>query len=538
MPKFIKITTFILLLSSFAYASNPLLNLKDFGNKLDPSSFFGNISGKLSDSLKGFGNFDMPKLDFLNGMNLNIADAGSLGNFLQTGITNAATSFGDGLTKGKCSVGIPEFGGSGISGVCDLLASGVSGVVSPIEKLLNNGITLGNCNFGANVSSKCAIDWLKQECNDIKQSAEDIANDFKKMANEKWEDFYEGSGLHNQIKNTRKAANKLYNNARERVSELGKKFKTLVGLDENLKGKMSGKCEETTPDKLLDSKLGSNDSVTLKEALNSEAYAYNIITSPNNGGSTYAAKVTFDCIKSMPKTNGIYDFLSLNKQTGEYTANEDKIKMAMAICSPATMTIGSASDIFQRKLELANDMSRPTNPSYAESVILADNLTAELNNQCVGKSDYFEAKQCEQKLKANTNSKGDENTTAYKMNTLETSNIREVEEHSSKFLALLDEIYPNELADTSDESLKHINPSQRSYFIYQAKKQELKDGLIMSFAKRIEESKKELARITMVKIKECSTPFYYAAASKEIAEAISSARQEADKVSESILNGF
>ena len=64
----------------------------------------------------------------------------------------------------------------------------------------------------------------------------------------------------------------------------------------------------------------------------------------------------------------------------------------------------------------------------------------------------------------------------------------------------------------------------------------MKNSLVMSYMSKITEAKKELARISFAKIKECSTPFYATAALAEISKSVKDARQEAKSVVNQILN--
>ena len=103
-------------------------------------------------------------------------------------------------------------------------------------------------------------------------------------------------------------------------------------------------------------------------------------------------------------------------------------------------------------------------------------------------------------------------------------------------LSALETIYPDKIRDTSQNALNRLLPSKRGYFIAEAQKQDMKNSLVMSYMTKITEAKKELARISFAKIKECSTPFYAAAALAEISKSVKDARQEAKSVVNQILN--
>lgn len=520
-----KITCVLVCASSLSAFSIPTFDLSKLGNSFDVGGLMNNISNVGS---KFGNNIKIPQLNL--GADIGGINGGALGSILQNGVVNSATGFGDDFFKGKCSVSIPNMSGVGsnLGDVCDMLTGAVGNALAPFEKLIQNGLDFGVCQVGADINSKCALEWTKKQCQKAKETAKDVATKARDIARKGWED----SGASGLVAEAREKVSELYSNTKQNISELGKKFKTAVALDEGLKQKLKGNCSDGEDD-IMNTPMGGDNTMTLGETLNSEAFAYATITSPKNGGSSMASKVIFNCIQSLPKEKGLYDFLTPDGKGG-YKEDSEKLQTAIKLCSPAEMSLGNASDIFKRTVDLAKDMSQDTNINFVNSVALSGSLKEELANNCVVNGNFADAKMCEQKLlsSANTN----ENSTAHKMNVLEKENIRKIEDQSSKFLALLEEVYPNELKDTSDASLKKILPSQRAYFIHQAKKQEMKDAMIISFAKKIEKSKKELARISMVKIKECSTPFYYASAVQEVADTISNARKEAQDTVNKILD--
>lgn len=98
------------------------------------------------------------------------------------------------------------------------------------------------------------------------------------------------------------------------------------------------------------------------------------------------------------------------------------------------------------------------------------------------------------------------------------------------FTNILEQAYPDEFLDTSDGALMKISPQKRAWFLERAKKQDMEEALLKSFALRITESKKALAKLSLQKAKECAKPFYFTAAIGDImtnstAAAVGSAEQ-------------
>lgn len=468
----------------------------------------GNIGGSTSDMV---GNI-------LNGVG-GLGGLGSGGitntitNLLNNSLRSQTTKYGVDHLKATCS--LPDFN-VGNSGICGSAAGALTSGVNKLLGILNNGLDLGVCTVSADLNV-CQDNFLTEFCKMFDEKVDEVIGDGK-------EEFG---------KMTDEAKNKVKDAVRNRVQDPlnniltgSDKYFPITGGDIHTGSdntKSDNKCFLGSGTKNRNQKNAYGEYTN--ESMDNFSLIYSNFIDAKTGESSAAADVIAQCMKQFPLT-GLKNLDDNNVKR--------KLQYYYDICSPANQTRPTESEIFDNRVKTAQQLSKATSPSFAKSTTIESEITSDLvaNTNCYKETSLENAKRCQQRYFASQSGKTG-STTAQ---SLEANYVKTAEEEGAMMLSALETIYPDKIRDTSQNALNRLLPSKRGYFIAEAQKQDMKNSLIMSYMTKITEAKKELARISFAKIKECSTPFYATAALAEITNSVKDARQEASNVVNQILN--
>lgn len=491
-------------LSSAAGVSDWVSKGNDTLNKI------GNIGGSTSDIvgniLSGIGG-----LEGLGGGSI----TNTVTNLLNNALRNQTTKYGEEYLKATCS--LPDFN-VGNMGICGSVAGTLTKGANKLLDILNNGLDLGICTVSADLNI-CQDNYLTEFCKMFDEKVDtmigDASQEFGKMTDE--------------------AKKKVKDSVRKRVQDPlnniltgSDKFFPITGGDihtgsDSASSKSDNKCFLGSGTSKRNQKNVYGESIN--DSMDNFSIIYSNFIDTKTGESSAAAEVIAQCMKQFPLTN---------LKNLDDDSVKRKLQYYYDICSPANQTRPTESEIFDNRVKTAQQLSKATSPSFAKSITIESEITSDLvvNTNCYKETSLENAKRCQQRYFANQSGRTG-STTAQ---SLEANYIKTAEEEGAMVLSALETIYPDRIKDTSQNALDRLLPSKRGYFITEAQKQDMKNSLVMSYMGKITEAKKELARISFAKIKECSTPFYAAAALAEISKSVKDARQEAKSVVNQILN--
>ena len=354
--------------------------------------------------------------------------------------------------------------------------------VNKLLGILNNGLDLGVCTVSADLNV-CQDNFLTEFCKMFDEKVDEVIGDGK-------EEFG---------KMTDEAKNKVKDAVRNRVQDPlnniltgSDKYFPITGGDIHTGSdntKSDNKCFLGSGTKNRNQKNAYGEYTN--ESMDNFSLIYSNFIDAKTGESSAAADVIAQCMKQFPLT-GLKNLDDNNVKR--------KLQYYYDICSPANQTRPTESEIFDNRVKTAQQLSKATSPSFAKSTTIESEITSDLvaNTNCYKETSLENAKRCQQRYFASQSGKTG--------------------------------------STTSQNALNRLLPSKRGYFIAEAQKQDMKNSLVMSYMTKITEAKKELARISFAKIKECSTPFYATAALAEITNSVKDARQEASNVVNQILN--
>lgn len=480
-------------------------NLSAFGG-------LGDIGGKIGSSIN-IG-------DVLNG--ITNFDFNTINKIIKNQKTGQSFKFGNNFLYGQCQVpDLSDFGFDGISGICGGTAKILTKGANKILDILRDGVDLGVCTVGVDMGSVCEDNFLTNFCKNIDGATQEIAakagEEFSKMQEK----------AKQEIK--KKVKEKIQDPANEILTQADKYFPMIGGDVHQKKDKSS-----SSSNKCMDVKRGLSDQKNIygekiSDTMDAFSVVYSNFIDKDNGSSSAAVEVIADCLKQFP----IKEFADFKNNAQA----KEKLKFYYDICSPANQERPSQSEIFENRIKTARQLSKTTSPSFAKSTTVGSEITKDLVSGatgCFDKKTLAEALECQQIYFTNTKNGKSGISTA---KALESNYIKTAEEASALTLSAIESIYKDEIVDTSQEALKQLPPNKRGYFLAQAKKQDMQAALFYSYMNKITEAKKELARISFAKIKECAVPFYSTAVLNEIGEMVKDAKKEAQDVVNQILGG-
>ena len=494
-----KIILSVALLTTLSSATS-VSDLVSKGN--DTINKIGNVggatSGIVSNILDGIGG-----LEGLGGGSI----TNTVTNLLNNALRNQTTKYGEDYLKATCS--LPDFNVGNV-GICGSVAGTLTKGANRLLDILNNGLDLGICTVSADLNI-CQDNYLTEFCKMFDEKVDTIIGDasqeFGKMTDE-----------------VKKKVKDPLNN----ILTGSDKFFPITGGDihtgsDSALSKSDNKCFLGSGTSKRNQKNVYGESVN--DSMDNFSIIYSNFIDAKTGESSAAAEVIAQCMKQFPLTN---------LKNLDDDSVKRKLQYYYDICSPANQTRPTESEIFDNRVKTAQQLSKATSPSFAKSITIESEITSDLvvNTNCYKETSLENAKRCQQRYFANQSGKTG-STTAQ---SLEANYIKTAEEEGAMVLSALETIYPDRIKDTSQNALDRLLPSKRGYFITEAQKQDMKNSLVMSYMSKITEAKKELARISFAKIKECSTPFYATAALAEISKSVKDARQEASSVVNQILN--
>ncbi len=470
----------------------------------------GNISGSVNDMTSGI----LSGIGGLDGIGSG-SITNTVTNLLNNALKSQTTKYGQDHLRATCS--LPDFN-VGNSGICGSAAKAITKGANKILDILNNGLDLGVCTVSADLNI-CQDNYLTEFCKIFDEKVDEVIGDasqeFGKMSDE--------------------AKAKVKDSVKKRVQDplnniltSSDKFFSITGGDihtgsDNTASSSGNKCYlgSGSSNKNQKNAFGENTN----DSMDNFSAIYANFIDAKTGESSAATEVITQCMKQFPLTN----LKNLND-----SSVKRKLQYYYDICSPTNQTRPTESEIFNNRVKTAQQLAKTTTPSFAKTATIESEITSDLiaNTSCYKETTLEGARKCQQKYFTNQSGKTG-NTTAQ---SLEANYIKTAEEEGAMMLSALEILYPDRIKDTSQNALDKLLPSKRGYFIAEAQKQDMKNALVMSYMSRITESKKELARISFAKIKECATPFYATAALSEISNSVKDARQEASNVVNQILN--